>query len=122
MLCGQLWQVEQLRRGSCQQEQVHNLRGQQRKLDWCSAELLEFMSHDAEAVLQPATRIATYLDTTRVPLHVCSCVDRFSLAWTRILPQGKAGSPINPRGVAFYNNLINEMLAAGIEPVATICE
>jgi hypothetical protein len=50
------------------------------------------------------------------------CVGRFSLAWTRILPQGKAGSPINPRGVAFYNNLINEMLAAGIEPVATICE
>lgn len=45
---------------------------------------------------------------------------RFSLAWTRILPQGKAGSPINPRGVTFYNNLINEMLAAGIEPVATI--
>jgi beta-glucosidase len=50
------------------------------------------------------------------------CVDRFSLAWTRIMPQGKAGSPINPRGVAFYNNFINEMLAAGIEPVATICE
>jgi hypothetical protein len=47
---------------------------------------------------------------------------RFSLAWTRIIPGGKAGSPINPRGVAFYNNLINEMLAAGIEPVATICE
>lgn len=44
------------------------------------------------------------------------------MAWTRIVPQGKAGSPINPRGVTFYNNLINEMLAAGIEPVATICE
>jgi beta-glucosidase/6-phospho-beta-glucosidase/beta-galactosidase len=53
--------------------------------------------------------------------HVFAC-SRFSLAWARIIPGGKAGSPINPRGVAFYNNLINEMLAAGIEPVATICE
>lgn len=47
---------------------------------------------------------------------------RFSLAWTRILPEGVAGSPVNERGVAYYNNLINEMLAAGITPVATICE
>jgi beta-glucosidase/6-phospho-beta-glucosidase/beta-galactosidase len=47
---------------------------------------------------------------------------RFSIAWTRILPKGKAGSPVSPRGVAFYNNVINEMLKAGIEPVATICE
>jgi beta-glucosidase/6-phospho-beta-glucosidase/beta-galactosidase len=38
------------------------------------------------------------------------------------MPQGKAGSTINPQGVVFYNNLINEMLAAGIQPVATICE
>lgn len=49
-------------------------------------------------------------------------VHRFSLAWTRILPEGKAGSPVNPEGVAFYNSIINEMLAAGIEPVVTLCE
>lgn len=45
---------------------------------------------------------------------------RFSIAWTRIVPDGKAGSPINEEGVQFYHNLIDEMLANGITPVATM--
>jgi hypothetical protein len=28
---------------------------------------------------------------------------RLSLSWTRILPEGKAGTRVNPQGVAFYN-------------------
>ncbi|MGL4987551.1 MAG: GH1 family beta-glucosidase [Treponemataceae bacterium] len=43
---------------------------------------------------------------------------RFSFNWTRILPQGTG--VINKKGIEFYNNLIDELIAAGIEPCATI--
>ena len=41
---------------------------------------------------------------------------RFSLSWSRIIPLGGRGDPINPRGIEFYNNLINELLKNGIIP------
>ena len=39
---------------------------------------------------------------------------RFSVAWPRVLPQGR-GAPNGP-GLAFYDRLIDALLAAGIEP------
>jgi beta-glucosidase len=39
---------------------------------------------------------------------------RFSVAWPRVLPQGR-GKP-NELGIAFYDRLIDAVLAAGIEP------
>ena len=39
---------------------------------------------------------------------------RFSVSWPRVLPEGVGA--INPKGLAFYDRLIDEMLAAGIEP------
>ncbi|KAG5889224.1 hypothetical protein JTB14_018647 [Gonioctena quinquepunctata] len=44
---------------------------------------------------------------------------RFSLSWTRILPSGFGGE-VNPAGIAYYKNLINELKANGIEPFVTI--
>jgi len=43
---------------------------------------------------------------------------RFSIAWPRIFPQG-TGAP-NPKGLDFYNRLVDELLANGIEPFATL--
>ena len=43
---------------------------------------------------------------------------RFSIAWTRIIPDGKG--KVNPAGIAFYNSLINECLKYGIQPLVTI--
>ena len=43
---------------------------------------------------------------------------RFSIAWPRIFPEG-TGQP-NQKGVDFYNRLADELLAAGIEPFATL--
>lgn len=43
---------------------------------------------------------------------------RFSISWTRLLPHGRG--PVNPAGVAFYDRMIDGLLAAGIRPVATL--
>ena len=42
-------------------------------------------------------------------------VYRFSIAWPRVFPQG-SGQP-NPKGLDFYNRLVDELLANGIEPL-----
>lgn len=39
---------------------------------------------------------------------------RFSVAWPRVLPQGSGSA--NEAGLAFYDRLIDALLAAGIEP------
>ena len=43
---------------------------------------------------------------------------RFSISWSRIIPcsDGK----VNPEGVAFYNDLINELVAHKITPIVTL--
>ncbi|XP_057948366.1 beta-glucosidase 13-like [Malania oleifera] len=47
-------------------------------------------------------------------------VYRFSIAWPRLLPKGKLSEGINQEGIDFYNNLINELIANGIEPFVTL--
>ena len=44
---------------------------------------------------------------------------RFSISWSRVLPDGTTRQ-VNKAGVDYYNNLINELIAAGIEPVVTL--
>ncbi|XP_027344196.1 vicianin hydrolase-like [Abrus precatorius] len=43
---------------------------------------------------------------------------RFSISWTRIFPKGKGD--VNPLGVKFYNNLIDEILSNGLTPFVTL--
>ncbi|MFC4737902.1 glycoside hydrolase family 1 protein [Bacillus daqingensis] len=43
---------------------------------------------------------------------------RFSIAWTRIFPEGR-GEP-NEAGLAFYDRLIDTLLASNIEPIVTV--
>jgi beta-glucosidase len=43
---------------------------------------------------------------------------RFSIAWPRVFPEG-TGAP-NPRGLDFYDRLLDELLKNGIEPFATL--
>ncbi|MCE0493165.1 glycoside hydrolase family 1 protein [Vibrio salinus] len=43
---------------------------------------------------------------------------RFSIAWTRIYPDGDGA--VNPKGIEFYSNLIDELLKHNIEPIITI--
>ncbi|KAK3910775.1 Beta-glucosidase 10, partial [Frankliniella fusca] len=46
-------------------------------------------------------------------------VYRFSFSWSRILPDGDASNP-NMEGVAFYHNLINEIIKQNLTPIGTV--
>lgn len=45
---------------------------------------------------------------------------RLSVSWTRIFPNGDDETP-NEEGIRFYNDLFDECLRNGIEPLVTIC-
>ena len=43
---------------------------------------------------------------------------RFSISWPRVFPAGKG--EVNGKGLDFYSRLVDELLAAGIEPLPTL--
>ena len=43
---------------------------------------------------------------------------RFSISWSRIFPKGTG--EVNEKGVKFYSDLIDELIANGIEPYVTL--
>jgi beta-glucosidase len=44
---------------------------------------------------------------------------RMSISWSRVIPEGVGA--LNPKGLAFYDRLIDALLTAGIEPFVTLC-
>ena len=47
-------------------------------------------------------------------------VFRTSISWSRIFPRGDEAEP-NEAGLRFYDDLFDALLAAGIQPVVTLC-
>ncbi|MEU7482693.1 GH1 family beta-glucosidase [Streptomyces sp. NPDC042319] len=43
---------------------------------------------------------------------------RFSVSWPRVLPGGTG--PVNAAGLDFYDRLVDELLAAGVQPLPTL--
>jgi beta-glucosidase len=45
---------------------------------------------------------------------------RFSVSWPRVVPLGGRADPVNAAGLAYYVRLVDELRAAGVEPVVTL--
>jgi len=43
---------------------------------------------------------------------------RFSVSWSRVLPEGRGR--VNPRGLGFYERLVDALLECGIQPMLTL--
>ena len=59
-----------------------------------------------------------YAEDVRLMTALGTDAYRFSIAWPRVQPTG-SGRP-NAAGLAFYDRLVDELAAAGIEPMATL--
>jgi beta-glucosidase len=59
-----------------------------------------------------------YKDDVQLMKALGAKIYRFSIAWPRVFPNGD-GAP-NPKGLDFYNRLVDELLANGIQPFATL--
>uniref|UniRef100_A0A1B0CYE3 Uncharacterized protein n=1 Tax=Phlebotomus papatasi TaxID=29031 RepID=A0A1B0CYE3_PHLPP len=60
-----------------------------------------------------------YKDDVRVLKEMGMQMYRFSIAWSRIMPDGDLSS-LNEAGLQYYSNLIDELLANDIIPIVTM--
>jgi len=59
-----------------------------------------------------------YKDDVAIMAELGANAYRFSIAWARIFPQGTGA--VNKKGIDFYSRLVDELLARGIKPNATL--
>ncbi|KAF7804855.1 hydroxyisourate hydrolase-like isoform X1 [Senna tora] len=59
-----------------------------------------------------------YKDDVQLMVETGLDAYRFSISWSRLIPNGRG--PVNPKGLQYYNNLINELIKNGIEPHVTL--
>lgn len=59
-----------------------------------------------------------YRDDIRLLAELGIPAYRFSIAWSRVLPEGKG--QVNPKGLGFYDRLVDELLKHKIEPYACL--
>uniref|UniRef100_A0ACD5VJH3 Uncharacterized protein n=1 Tax=Avena sativa TaxID=4498 RepID=A0ACD5VJH3_AVESA len=59
-----------------------------------------------------------YKDDVKIMHEMGLDASRFSISWSRLIPDGRGD--INPKGLEYYNNLIDELLQHGIQPHVTI--
>lgn len=60
-----------------------------------------------------------YKDDVRLLKEIGMQFYRFSISWPRVMADGTTAT-INEAGLQYYDNLINELLANGIEPIVTM--
>ena len=59
-----------------------------------------------------------YLEDVELIKELGVKVHRFSLSWSRIIPDGKRA--VNEKGLAFYDRFVDALLEAGVEPWITL--
>ncbi|XP_055820163.1 beta-glucosidase 13-like [Solanum dulcamara] len=61
-----------------------------------------------------------YKEDIRLLKEVGMKAFRMSISWSRILPYGKVSKGVNPEGIKFYSNVINELISNGLTPFVTL--
>ncbi len=59
-----------------------------------------------------------FLDDIKLMKNLGLQAYRFSIAWARIFPEGHGR--LNPKGIDFYNRLVDALIAEGIQPYITL--
>ena len=82
---------------------------------FCRSEGHVFQGHTSDDACDHYHRYAEDVELMRgLGLHAY----RFSIAWPRVLPEGRG--QVNQEGLDFYDRLVDALLAAGIQPFATL--
>ncbi|MDE2350041.1 MAG: beta-glucosidase [Gammaproteobacteria bacterium] len=74
--------------------------------------------HDGDEGTVACDHYRRYLDDVDLMGRLGLKAYRFSIAWGRVLPQGRG--QVNPAGLDFYDRLVDRLLERGIEPFATL--
>lgn len=86
-------------------------------------EMIEEAKNDADTVKYPKRRgidfYHTYKEDMALFKEMGFKVFRYSISWARLFPNGDDKVP-NELGLKFYDNIINECLKNGMEPLITI--
>lgn len=83
--------------------------------DWCRTKSNIFEGHDGMVACDHYHR---YKEDVKMISDLGIKAYRFSIAWARIFPEGTG--KINPKGVEFYHNLIDELIKNNITPYVTL--
>ena len=75
-------------------------------------------SYDKSTADISADQYHHYKDDVKLMYEMGLDAYRFSIAWPRLIPDGRG--EINPKGLEYYNNLIDELIRNGIQPHVTI--
>ncbi|KAE8767153.1 beta-glucosidase 32-like [Hordeum vulgare] len=75
-------------------------------------------SYDKSTADVSADQYHHYKDDVKLMYEMGLDAYRFSIAWPRLILDGRG--EINPKGLEYYNNLIDELIRHGIRPHVTI--
>ncbi len=83
--------------------------------DFCKQDGRIFMGHSGDVACDHYHR---FRDDFKLMKDLGIKNYRFSVSWPRIIPKGTG--EVNPKGIEFYNNLIDSMIENGITPYMTL--
>ncbi len=102
----------------------YQLEGSSQGVDGCAESVWDMLCRRPGAIKDGANGFTAcdhyhrYRDDVALMKELNLQAYRFSIMWPRVLPEGTG--TINEKGMAFYDRLVDELLAAGITPWITL--